>query len=139
MVIHNFQSIFLVVLLYSITACFTHNEDLTPTIHQAIGQLLARHDAFPADSTEEILVVGVTDGFPDPKRYVLPNAIVWEPHTQLSLHLPSEFLCPICNEDRTTNHLRPSGWKDGRASRHMPRRIYGLSGMVLLISRVYNC
>ena len=48
-------------------------------------------------------------------------------------------LCPICNEDGKVISLKPIGWKDGRLRRQMPRQIYGMSGRVLLISRVYRC
>ena len=51
----------------------------------------------------------------------------------------SEFLCPICNKHGKVFSLKPNGWKDGRLRRLMPRQIYGLSGRVLLISRVYSC
>lgn len=79
------------------------------------------------------------DGFPDPSSFLLPNAIVWEPHLQLRQLLPPEFLCPNCNKDGKAISLIPDGWKDGRLRRHTPRKMYGLFGKVLLLSRVYCC
>ena len=77
--------------------------------------------------------------YPDPNAYVLPNAIVWEPQQQLAQFLPADFFCPICNEHGIAVLLKPKGWKDGRLRTLMRRQITGISGRVLLISRVYSC
>lgn len=73
---YEIGAVFLV-LLYSIPACFSHDEShLSSAVRQAIRQLLLRHESFPLDPNEESLDVGVRDGFPDPTPYVLPNVIL---------------------------------------------------------------
>ena len=62
-----------------------------------------------------------------------------EPHQHLVQFLPPDFFCPICSEQGIAVLLKPKGWKDGRVRRLMPRQITGISGRVLLISRVYSC
>ena len=114
------------------------DEDFHLALKQAIQRLLQRHATYNNDPVEQRLT-GPQNGFPEPHSYVLPNAILWEPHQQLPHFFQPEFVCPICNEDGKVISLKPIGWKDGRLNRQMPRQIYGMSGRVLLISRVYRC
>lgn len=114
------------------------DEDFHLALKQAIQRLLQRHATYNNDPVEQRLT-GPQNGFPEPHSYVLPNAILWEPHQELPHFFQPEFVCPICNEDGKVISLKPIGWKDGRLRRQMPRQIYGMSGRVLLISRVYRC
>lgn len=134
------QSFILGILLaFGFNECFAYDgRSLSSALSQAVQRLLDRHASFILEPVEEVLAVRL-DGFPDPNSYVLPNALLWEPHTQLPHFFQTQFLCPSCVEQGNNNILKSSGWKDGRATRHMPRRIYGLAGIVLLISRVYTC
>lgn len=79
------------------------------------------------------------NGFLESNSYVLPNAVLWEPHQQLPQFFQPEFLCPICDEHGKVISLKPNGWKDGRLRQQMPRHIFSISGRVLLISCVYSC
>ena len=112
------------------------DEDFHLALKQAIQRLLQRHATYNNDPVEQRLT-GPQNGFPEPHSYVLSNA--WEPHQQLPHFFQPEFVCPICNEDGKVISLKPIGWKDVRLRRQMPRQIYGMSGRVLLISRVYRC
>lgn len=140
MEIHLHKNVFLIILLF---ACFdecslVEDQDFHSTLKQAIQRLLQRHDTSTNGAVEQRLSVP-QNGFPDPNSYVLPTAILWEPHQQLPRFFQPELLCPICNENGRMISLKPSGWKDGRLRRQMPRQIFGISGRVLLISRVYSC
>lgn len=119
-------------------ALVMENEDFNSVLKQAVQRLLQRHAACTILPVEQRLDV-LLDGFPDPSSFLLPNTIVWEPHLQLRQFLPPEFLCPNCNEDGKAISLIPNGWKDGHLRRHTPRKMYGLFGKVLLLSRVYCC
>ena len=131
--------LFIILLVISFDECsLSGDQDFHSSLKKAIQRLLERHATCTTGPTEQRLSVP-PDNFPDPNSYVLPNAILWEPHQQLPQFFQPEFLCPICNEHGKDFSLKPSGWKDGRLRRQMPRQIYGLSGRVLLISRVYSC
>ena len=114
------------------------DQEFHPSLKQAVQRLIERQATCSTGPIEQRLIAPL-NGFPDPNIYVLPNAILWEPHQQLPQFFQSEFVCPICNKHGKVFSLKPNGWKDGRLRRLMPRQIYGLSGRVLLISRVYSC
>ena len=108
------------------------------TLMEAEEFLLKAHEMCTTQPVEQRLSLPLR-GYPDPNAYVLPNAIVWEPHQQLAQFLPPDCFCPICNEHGTAVLLKPKRWKDGHLRRLMPRQITGISGRVLLISCVYSC
>lgn len=140
MAYHALKGVFFIIwLLVSFdVGSLMDNEDFNSVLIQAIQRLLQRHAVCTTLPVEQRLDVPL-NGFPDSSSYLLPNAIVWEPHQQLSQFLQPEFLCPTCNEHGKAISLKPYGWKDGRLRRHTPRKICGIFGRVLLISRVYCC
>ena len=113
-------------------------EEFHSALKQALHSLLKAHEMCTTQPVEQRLSLPL-NGYPDPNAYILPNAIVWEPHRQLAQFLPGDFFCPICNEHGMPVLLKPKEWKDGRLRRLMPRQITGISGRFLLISRVYSC
>ena len=65
------------------------DEDFHLALKQAIQRLLQRHATYNNDPVEQRLT-GPQNGFPEPHSYVLPNyAILWEPHQQPNLCVPS--------------------------------------------------
>lgn len=113
-------------------------EEFHSALKQAVNSFLKAHEMCTTQPVEQWLSLPL-HGYPDLNVYVLPNAIVCEPHQQLVQFLPPDFFCPICNEHGTAVLLKPKGWKDGRLRRLMPRQITGISGRFLIISRVYSC
>lgn len=47
--------------------------------------------------------------------------------------------CPKKECNGKKSFLRAVAWKDGRTERNDPRRLFGLSAPVVLVSRVYRC
>ena len=73
----------------------------------------------------------------NPEDYVVHDVILWDP---LSVSSNLTLCCPNCLESSGMNQsLRATRWKDGRTKCDEPRRLYGLTNNVLLVSRVYVC
>ena len=73
----------------------------------------------------------------NPEDYVVHDIILWDP---LSVSSNITLCCPNCLEYSGMNQsLRAIRWKDGRTKCDEPRRLYGLTNNVLLVSRVYVC
>ena len=72
-----------------------------------------------------------------PLMYLIPPVIIWSPLEQLPM-LKGMTECPKCSQPGSILHA--SGWRDGtRGRRSEPRRIYGDTGVTLLVGRVYTC
>jgi hypothetical protein len=66
--------------------------------------------------------------------YLMPPIIMWSPLEQFANIL---FTCPKCT---TSSVLHTREWRNGmHGSRSEPRKIYGVHGVTLLVSRVYAC
>lgn len=78
-------------------------------------------------------------GIQNPSLQLLPVLLLWSPLLQFQQLLPLGLTCPKCPSN-VVSTLRAVGWMTGIESRRMePRKIHGIRGVVLLVSRVYRC
>lgn len=73
----------------------------------------------------------------DPAEYMQDDVILWDP---LGVSSTLTLCCPNCLEHYGSYQpLKATRWKDGKTKCDEPRRLYGLTNNVLLVSRVYIC
>ena len=75
----------------------------------------------------------------NPIMYLAPPVILWSPLEQFR-HIIIN--CPKCVGSGSSNAvaLRAVGWRNGgQGDRSEPRKVYGTSGVTLLVGRVYKC
>ena len=72
-----------------------------------------------------------------PITFVMPPCILWSPVEQY----PSDYTCPKCTSNLIDLQmtLRPARWQDGSNPQSTPRKIHGVDGPIIVISRVYRC
>ena len=73
----------------------------------------------------------------NPDEFLADDLIIWDP---LSVFETLTLWCPSCLECGVANQpLTATRWKDASTTCDEPRRLYGLTSNVLLVSRVYVC
>ena len=73
----------------------------------------------------------------DPAEYLQDDVILWDP---LGVSSTFTLWSPNCLEHcESYQPLKATRWKDGKTKCDEPRRLYGLTKNVLLVSRVYIC
>lgn len=70
--------------------------------------------------------------------YFFPDILFWDPLSRIP-SLKGFLKCPREACSGKNSFLRVVGWKDGKTDRNNPRRLYGLTCPVMLVSRVYRC
>lgn len=70
--------------------------------------------------------------------YFPPDILFWNPLSRSPL-LRALLQCPREACSGKKSFLRAVGWKDGKTERDNPRRLYGLTSPVILVSRIYRC
>ena len=70
--------------------------------------------------------------------YFFPDILFWDPLSRIP-SLNGFLRCPREACSGKDSFLRAVGWKDGKTARNNPRRLYGLTCPVMLVSRIYRC
>lgn len=70
--------------------------------------------------------------------YFFPDILFWDPLSRIP-SIRGVLQCPKEACKGRNSLLRAVGWKDGKTERSNPRRLYGLTTPVVLVSRVYRC
>ena len=68
----------------------------------------------------------------------LPDIIVWDPFHQFQHEIGSLQECH-CFEQSCTLPLTCMRWLDASKPRYMPRSVYGLNGVVLIVAQILHC
>ena len=70
--------------------------------------------------------------------YFFPDILFWDPLSRIP-SLNGFLRCPREACSGKDSFLRAVGWKDGKTARNNPRRLYGLTCPVMLVSHIYRC
>ena len=69
--------------------------------------------------------------------YFFPDILFWDPLSRIP-SLNGFLKCPREAYSGKNSFLRAIGWKDRKTERNNPRRLYGLTCPVMLVSRIYR-
>lgn len=128
-------------------ATATFDGDLKSYIQKSIADSIKRTTeriSFchpPPSSNLQASVSGVNQGEPLAQQfnlYFFPDILFWDPLSTIP-SLKGVLQCPKDACKGRNSFLRAVGWKDGKTERSNPRRLYGLTAPVVLVSRVYRC
>lgn len=143
----NDVALILLLLSFLTSNCSSSNENnpgISKASHSFIQTVLESYVTSGGKSNTVWLAHGVIirsderrSIFLTPEEFLVEDIILWDP---LSHNPDLNLRCPSCFETGAIDEsVRATRWKDGSSSCDQPRRLYGLSNNVLLVSRVYMC
>ena len=143
----NDVALLLLLLSFLTSNCLSSNENnpgISKASHSFIQTVLESYVTSGGKSNTVWLAHGVIirsderrSIFLTPEEFLVEDIILWDP---LSHNPDLNLRCPSCFETGAIDEsVRATRWKDGSSSCDQPRRLYGLSNNVLLVSRVYMC